>query len=62
MSKFGVKGHISNEIFMMHILINLPEAYRLILDGLENILISTGPNMLTIEMIHKKLITGMKKK
>ena len=48
---------------------NLLEEYNVILDGLKSCLMSSGPNVLTIEVIHKKLNhwnekskTGMKKR
>ena len=36
----------------MHVLNNLPKEYNIIL---ENHLISTGPDVLTIEVVHNKL-------
>ena len=40
---------------MIHVLNNLPEEYDAILAGLENHLMSSGPNTLTIEVNHEKL-------
>ena len=53
MTKFSLKGIINEENFMIHIIKKLPEEYDVILDGLENHLMSSGPNALTIEMIHE---------
>ena len=43
------------EDFMIHVLNNLPEEYDVILDGLENHLMATGENALTVDSIHEKL-------
>ena len=55
MTKFGQKGNISDEDFMIHILNNLPEEYDVILDRLKNHLTVTRENALTIDLIHEKL-------
>ena len=55
MSKFRLKGSISDEDFMIHILNNLPEEYDAILDGLEYHLMSHWDNGLITGVIHKKL-------
>ena len=55
MNEFGQKGNISDEDFMIHMLSNLPEEYDVILDGLENRLMATGENALTIDTIREKL-------
>ena len=49
------KGNVSDEDFMIHILKNLPKEYDIILDGLENCLMVTGDNALTIGSICKKM-------
>ena len=55
MSEFRLKGRITDKDFMIHVLNNLPKDYDVILDGLENCLMATGNNVLTIDMIHEKL-------
>ena len=55
MTEFGQKGNVSNEDFMILILNNLLKEYDVILDGLENHLMATGENALTIDSIHEKL-------
>ena len=55
MTKFGKKGNVSDEDFMIHILNNLPEEYDVILDRLENCLMVTGENALMINSIREKL-------
>ena len=55
MNEFGIKGNIANKDFMIHILNNLPKEYDVILDGLENHLMVSGENVLTINVIHKKI-------
>ena len=55
MTKFGQKGNVSDEDFMIHVLNNLFEEYNVILDGLENHLTVTGENALTIDSICEKL-------
>ena len=42
MNKFGLKGSITDNNFMIHDLNNLPKDYDVILDGLENHLKVTG--------------------
>ena len=53
MNEFGQKGGITDKDFMIHVLNNLPKVYNVILNGLENCLIATGDDMLTIDVIHK---------
>ena len=55
MTEFGQKGNVSDEDFMIHVLNNLPEKYNVILDGLENCLVATRENALTIDSIRTKL-------
>ena len=55
MSKFRVKSNISDKDLMTHVLNNLPEEYDMNLNGLENHLMSSGADMLTIEVINKEL-------
>ena len=55
MNKFGQKGNVSNEDFLIHVLNNLPREDDVILDGLENNLMAIGDNALTIDSICKKL-------
>ena len=54
MTKFSQKGNVSDKDFMIHILNNLLEEYDVIFNGLENHLIATGENALTIDSIHEK--------
>ena len=54
MNEFGLKGNISDEDIMTHILNYLPEDYDVILDGLENGLASNGDDALIIEIFRKK--------
>ena len=61
MTKFGQKGNLSDEDFMIHVLNNLPEEYNVILDGLKNRLMATGENALTIDLICEKLNHRYKK-
>ena len=69
MSEFGMKGNISNENLVVHVVNNLLEEDNIILDGLKNCLIFSGPDALIIEIIsekwnhwHKKSKTDMKEK
>ena len=55
MTKFRQSGNVFDEDFMIHVLNNLPEEYDVILDGLENRLMATGENALTIDSICEKL-------
>ena len=55
MTEFGQKGNVSDEDLMIHILNNLPKEDNVILDELENYLMATGENALTIDSIHEKL-------
>ena len=61
MNKFGQKGNVSDEDFMIHILNNFPEEYDVVLNGLESHLTATGDDALTINSICKKLNHGYKK-
>ena len=56
MIKFRLKGNITDDDFMIHILNNFPEEYDVILNGMESYLTSTDPDALTIEMICEKLV------
>ena len=51
MNKFWQQGNLSDKDFMIHVLNNLPEDYNVILDGLENCLMETEDNALTIQKI-----------
>ena len=55
MNESGQKGNMRNEDFMIHFLNYLPEDYDVFFDGLENCLTATGDNVLTIDMVCKKL-------
>ena len=55
MTKFGQKSNVSDEDFMIHVLNNFPKEYDMILNGLENCLMATGENALTIDSIREKL-------
>ena len=55
MRNFGLKGNITDEDFMFHVLNNLPKEYDMILDRLENHLTSSRGDTWTIEVICKKL-------
>ena len=61
MNEFRLKGHISDEDFMIHFLNNLSKEYDLIFNGLENYLMVSGDNVLTIDVICKKLNYWYKK-
>ena len=54
LNEFGQKVKKADEDFMIHILNNLPQDFNVILDGLENCLMVTMNNVLTINMIHEK--------
>ena len=56
MSKFRLKGNITDENVMLQLLNNLPEEYDVILD---NHLSSSRENALTIKVICEKLNHGM---
>ena len=60
-NKFGDKGNVSDEYFIIHLLNNLPKEYGIILNGLENHLTLTGDDALTIDSIHEKLNHRSKK-
>ena len=53
MNEIIQKGNVSDEDFMIHVLNNLPEEYDVVLDGLENHLMATGDDALTIKAIAK---------
>ena len=53
MIKFGQKGNVTDEDFMIHVLNNLPEEYDVILDRLENCLTATGENALQLMQFRK---------
>ena len=55
MNEFRQKGNVSDEDFMIYLLNNLSKEYDVILNGLENCLMATGENALTIDSIHEKL-------
>ena len=55
MNKVKLKGSVSDEDFMIHILNNFPKEHDRILNGLKNFLTASGDNVLTINMICKKL-------
>ena len=55
MNEFKLKSNVSDEDFMIHILKNLPKEYNVILNRLENCLMATRDNVLTIDAISKKL-------
>ena len=61
MNEFSHKGNVSDEDFMIHVLNNLPKEYDVILNGLENCLMATGDDALTIDLICKKLNCKYKK-
>ena len=61
MNKFRQISSISDEDFMIHILNILPDIYNVILIGLENHLVVTGDDALTIDAICKKLNHHYKK-
>ena len=50
-----LKGNISDEDFMIHVLNNLPEKYDVILNRLQNCLMENRDNALTIDIIRKKI-------
>ena len=55
MNEFGLKGSIMDKDFMIHALNKLPKEYNVILNGLEHCLMAIGHDVLTINVIHKKL-------
>ena len=61
-NEFGLKGNITDEDHMINILNNLPEDYSVIVDGLENHLMAARDNVLTMNMICKKLNHRYKKR
>ena len=52
--KFGLKGNVNDEDFLIHVLNNLPNEYDVILDGFENHVTLSGDDSLTIEVICEK--------
>ena len=61
MNEFGEKGYITDKDFNFHVFKNVPKDYDLFLDELENCLMATGTNALTINMICKKINHWYKK-
>ena len=61
LNKFGQKGNVSDEDFMIHVLNNLTKENGVILDGLENHLTVTGDDSLTIDLICEKVNHRYKK-
>jgi len=55
MDEIGLVGRMSDMEFMIHVLNNLPEEYDVVLDSLENRLVSTGEERLTLESLREKL-------
>ena len=55
MNKFRHRCSVNDKNFMIHVLNNLPRDYDVILNGLENCLMVTGDDVLTIDMIHENL-------
>ena len=55
------KGFIAGVDFVIHVMNILPEEYGVILDGLENCLTANGDNVLTIEVICRKVNHHCKK-
>ena len=60
MNEFGLKGSISDEDFMIHVPNNLPKEYDVILDGLENCIMASGHDALSMWFV-KNWIANMKK-
>ena len=48
MNKFRLKGNITDEDLMIHVMYDLPEEYDVILDGLKNCLTLSGDDALTM--------------
>ena len=61
MSEFGTEDSVKDEDFMIHVLNNLPEEYDVVMDGLENQLMLTGPDVLIIKVICDELNQCTKK-
>ena len=55
MNELGLKGNITDKDSMIHALNNLPKDNDVILDGLGNNLMMTRDDVLTINVICKKL-------
>ena len=55
MNEFSLKGSITDKDFMVHVLKNFPKRYDIILNGLEDHLMASGDNVLTIDIIREKL-------
>ena len=53
MNESKLKGSISDEDFMIHVLNNLPKEYDVIIDGLKNCLMVSTNDALTIDVITK---------
>ena len=53
MKKFRLKGSITENDFMIHVLNNMPKDYDVILDRLENHLTATGDDEMTIDFSQK---------
>ena len=53
---FSLKGSISDEDYMIHVLNNLPKEYDIILDGLENHLISNEDDSLSLGKIEPQVL------
>ena len=62
MNEFRLKGSTTDEDFMIHVLNNLPDDYNVILDGLENCLMVTRDDVLTIDVMCEKLNHAVTKK
>ena len=55
MTEFEMKDYITDKDFIIHILNNLPMEHDAILNSLNICQSSTGPDAMTIEVIHGKL-------
>ena len=54
MTKFTLNGSIIEDDFAIHVVDNTPDENDVVLDRVENHLLLSGPDLLTMEMIHKK--------
>ena len=45
MNEFDLKNIVTDKDFMIHVLNNMPEEYYVMLDGLENCLMTSQDNM-----------------
>ena len=61
MNEFGIKGKITDEDFMIHILNNFPQEYHVILDWLKNYLTASRDDVSILQVIWEKLNHGYKK-